>query len=60
MDVLGQVVVRRPESALAPLISAIGYYRARLPHARERALPTGHSQLLVNSERDWARAPVGR
>lgn len=66
MDVPEQVVVRRPESlALAPLISAIGYYRGRLPHARERVLPTGHTQLLVNLAADefWSHPdgePRGR
>jgi AraC-like DNA-binding protein len=43
----------RPRSpALAPFISSIGYLEGRFPHGRERVLPTGTAQLLVNLDRD--------
>ncbi|MGH3679808.1 MAG: DUF6597 domain-containing transcriptional factor, partial [Natronosporangium sp.] len=53
MDIPELTAVRRPESpALVPLISALGIYRGRHMQARERALPTGHAQLLVNLAAD--------
>jgi AraC-like DNA-binding protein len=46
-------VVRRPSSPeLAPFVSALGYLRGEFAHTRERALPTGSTQLLVNLDRD--------
>jgi AraC-like DNA-binding protein len=46
-------VVTRPRSpALAPFIEALGYTKAALPHAKERSLPSGHMQLLVNLHTD--------
>jgi AraC-like DNA-binding protein len=45
-----QVVVRPP--LLAPYVSSIGYLEGRFAHARERALPTGTMQLLVNLDSD--------
>jgi len=43
-----QVVARPSVPALVPFISSIGYFEGRFAHARERALPTGGAQLLVN------------
>ncbi len=42
--------------ALAPFISSMGYLEGQLPHGRERVLPTGTAQLLVNLDRDVLRA----
>ncbi len=47
-----QVVVRPSVPALAPFVSSIGYLEGRFAHARERALPTGGVQLLVNLDAD--------
>ncbi|MGN9906541.1 helix-turn-helix domain-containing protein [Phytohabitans sp. LJ34] len=38
--------------ALAPFIASMGYLEGRFPHGRERVLPTGTVQLLVNLDRD--------
>ncbi|MEV1330395.1 helix-turn-helix domain-containing protein [Micromonospora costi] len=47
------VVHFRPRSpALAPFISSMGYLEGTFPHRRERVLPTGTAQLLVNLGRD--------
>ncbi|MDG4820359.1 AraC family transcriptional regulator [Asanoa sp. WMMD1127] len=40
----------RPE--LAPFVSSIGYYESDLPAGRERTVPTGHAQLVVNLSSD--------
>lgn len=46
-------VKRRPASPeLAPFVSALYYQRAWYPHARERTLATGGTQLLVNLATD--------
>lgn len=43
----------RPRSpALAPFVASMGYLEGRFPHGRERVLPTGTAQLLVNLDRD--------
>jgi AraC-like DNA-binding protein len=42
----------RPSAGLAPFVASIGYYEGRLAHARERVLPSGAMQLLVNLDRD--------
>jgi AraC-like DNA-binding protein len=48
-----KMVRMRPRSpALAPFISSMGYLEGRFPHGRERVLPTGTAQLLVNLDRD--------
>jgi AraC-like DNA-binding protein len=46
------VVVRPSVPALAPFVSSIGYLEGRFAHARERALPTGGAQLLINLDAD--------
>lgn len=53
-------LVRRPVPALAPFVAAIGYLRGQFGYARERALATGGTQLLVNLAADqlWWH-PVG-
>jgi AraC-like DNA-binding protein len=38
--------------ALAPFVASMGYLEGRFPHGRERVLPTGTVQLLVNLDRD--------
>lgn len=45
-------LVRAPGRSLAPFVTAIGYYRGRFAHARERSLATGGTQLLVNLAAD--------
>jgi AraC-like DNA-binding protein len=40
--------VRRPCPALAPFVRSFWYFESTLPHARERVLPTGKMQLLIN------------
>jgi AraC-like DNA-binding protein len=44
--------VRPLSPALAPFVASIGYLEGRFPHGRERVLPTGTAQLLVNLDRD--------
>jgi len=39
-------------AALAPFVASMGYLEGRFPHGRERVLPTGTVQLLVNLDRD--------
>ncbi|MEU4645776.1 DUF6597 domain-containing transcriptional factor [Micromonospora sp. NPDC023814] len=53
-------LVRPPAPALAPFVAVIGYHRGGFGHARERALATGGTQLLVNLAADetWWH-PVG-
>lgn len=55
------VVRLRPRSpALAPFISSMGYLEGTFPHRRERVLPTGTAQLLVNLDEDvLSSAPDG-
>lgn len=47
-DAAGGRVTLRPEPWLAPFVSSIGYLAGQHAHARERVLPDGHMQLLVN------------
>ncbi|MFC0527764.1 helix-turn-helix domain-containing protein [Phytohabitans kaempferiae] len=48
-----RVTPLRPRSpALAPFISSMGYLEGEFPHGRERVLPSGTVQLLVNLDRD--------
>ena len=43
----------RPSSpALAPFVASIGYLEGRFSHQRERSLPSGMTQLLVNLHSD--------
>ena len=43
----------RPRSpALAPFVERLGYTEGAFAHARERSLPSGHMQLLVNLAAD--------
>lgn len=37
-----------PPPALAPFVSSFGYFEGVFPYARERVLPTGEQQLLIN------------
>jgi AraC-like DNA-binding protein len=51
-----RVVVRTPSPALAPFVESIWYYETPdLTHARERVLPSGKMQLLVNLDEDELR-----
>lgn len=45
--------------ALAPFISSMGYFEGQPSHARERVLPTGGIQLLVNLDADALYADIG-
>jgi AraC-like DNA-binding protein len=53
------LVVRPPSPALAPLVESLWYFTGELPHARERILPSGAMQLLVNLHADELRAYDG-
>ncbi|HJL15347.1 MAG TPA: AraC family transcriptional regulator [Sandaracinaceae bacterium LLY-WYZ-13_1] len=49
-------VTRRPRGALAPFVASIWLFEGPdLPHARERVLPNGSLQLLVNLHEDELR-----
>jgi AraC-like DNA-binding protein len=51
-----QVIHVAPSSpVLRPFIEAIWYYAGELPHARERIVPAGNMQLLVNLHEDELR-----
>ncbi len=45
----------RPRPVLTPFVSALWYYDQPLPRGRERKLPTGAMQLLVNLSEDELR-----
>jgi AraC-like DNA-binding protein len=51
--------VRRPSAALAPFVDSIWCFAGDLPHARERILPHGRMQLLVNLHQDELRTYHG-
>jgi AraC-like DNA-binding protein len=54
------ILMRRPESpALSPFVEWLWYFTGDLPHARERILPTGTMQLLVNLYEDELRTYTG-
>ena len=44
---------------LAPFVESFWYFEGDLPHARERILPTGSMQLLVNLHEDELRSYHG-
>ncbi len=55
-------VVRTPSPALAPFVASLWHFEAasgELPHARERILPAGTMQLLVNLDEDQLRSYHG-
>lgn len=54
-----RMLVRHPTRALQPFVSAIWYYEGDFDHARERILPTGTMQLLVNLAEDELRSYHG-
>jgi AraC-like DNA-binding protein len=57
---LPRIHVRRPAGALAPFVESIWYFEsASFAHERERILPTGAMQLLVNLEEDELRTYHG-
>lgn len=49
-------VVHQPSAALAPFVQSMWLFEAELAHARERVLPSGQMQLLVNLAEDELRA----
>ena len=49
-------VVHQPSAALAPFVQSMWLFEAELAHARERVLPNGRMQLLVNLDEDELRA----
>jgi AraC-like DNA-binding protein len=52
-DVAPRAIVVRPSSpALSPFVSSLGYLEGSFAHTRERALPSGTMQLLINLHRD--------
>ena len=48
-------IVRRPGAKLAPFVESLWYATAELAHGRERVLPSGTAQLLVNLHEDELR-----
>lgn len=50
-----RVVQVSPGPALAPFVRFLGYYEMAGPSVRERVLPSGGSQLLVNLHEDEMR-----
>jgi AraC-like DNA-binding protein len=55
-----RIYLRRPTGALAPFVDSIWYFEsASFAHERERILPTGAMQLLVNLEEDELRTYHG-
>jgi AraC-like DNA-binding protein len=55
-----RIYVRRPTGALAPFVDTIWYFTSdTFAHERERILPTGAMQLLVNLEEDELRTYHG-
>ncbi|MGI8693152.1 MAG: DUF6597 domain-containing transcriptional factor [Geodermatophilaceae bacterium] len=47
--------LRHPSAALAPFVKAVWYVEDDLPPARERKLPTGEMQIVVNLTEDELR-----
>ena len=45
--------------ALRPFVDKLWYFTGDMPHARERILPTGTMQLLVNLHEDELRTYGG-
>ncbi|MGH8931269.1 MAG: DUF6597 domain-containing transcriptional factor, partial [Egibacteraceae bacterium] len=53
-------VVASPSSpALAPFVDVLWYVETRAPHGRQRVLPSGEMQLLVNLGKDELRSEHG-
>jgi len=51
-----RIVTREPHPALRPFVQSLWYFEGPdLPHAREKVLPDGAMQLLVNLEEDELR-----
>ncbi|NVB82462.1 MAG: AraC family transcriptional regulator [Kofleriaceae bacterium] len=48
-------IVRRPAPKLAPFVESFWYFTGELAHGRERVLPSGTAQLLVNLHEDELR-----
>jgi len=48
-------IVRRPGPKLAPFVESLWYFTGELAHRRERVLPSGKAQLLVNLHEDELR-----
>jgi AraC-like DNA-binding protein len=55
-----RLVVRNPPRVLAPFVASFWYFEGELPHARERILPSGSMQLLVNLHEDELRTYGGQ
>ena len=55
------MVMRTPSPALAPFVASLWHYEAagELSHARERIMPSGAMQLLVNLDEDELRTYHG-
>jgi len=53
------MLAHTPAGPLASLVSSIGHAEGSHPHARELALPTGGSQLLVNLDADRLSSESG-
>ncbi len=49
---MGRTVTLAPAAPLAPFVASLGWYAADLPDGRDRTVPTGTVQLVVNLDRD--------
>lgn len=47
IGVMARTLILRP-ARLAPFVAAIGYHEGVLPPGRERVLPSGHTELMLN------------
>src|SRR5262245_35181157 len=54
-----QIFFRTPHRALAPFVESIWYCASDNPNLRERILPSGRMELLVNLDEDELRAYHG-
>ena len=55
-----RIYVRRPAGVLAPFVDSIWYFTSdRFAHERERILPSGSMQILVNLDQDELRTYHG-
>jgi AraC-like DNA-binding protein len=56
---MARTLILRP-ARLAPFVAAIWYHEGELPPGRERVLPSGHTELMINVVEDEFRTYPGR
>lgn len=54
-----RVVTREPAAPLAPFVTSLAHYTGEIEHARERIIPSGTMQLLINLHEDEFRTYHG-